>query len=325
MKAVVLDLNSLAPDDLDLSAWWALPLEWRSFLRTTAGESMARIAGCNIVLTNKTPIKEEHFAANPELKHIIVLATGVNNIDLDMAGRYGVTVSNIVDYSTHSVVQHTIAMILALHTSLLEYCNEVRAGAWAGSETFGLLTHPVTELYGRTLGIIGYGAIGQGVARVMESLGMRVMVAESLRHKPSAGRSPALQRWPLEQVYRQADVLSVHCPLSAQSRQLINAEVLAMMKADAILVNVSRGGIVDEAALLEALRTRSISAAALDVLEQEPPSADNPLLSAGLDNLLVTPHSAWSSQQARQNLVDQTSDILRGLLEGQGVKNQVWS
>ena len=312
MKAVILDADTLHPADIDLAPLFALPLEWQLCPVTPPADVDARLEGAGIALTNKVRLDSGHFARHPGLKLVVVLATGTNNVDLEAARAAGVDVCNVVGYSTPSVVQQTFALMLALCTRLRELDQAVRAGEWARSPHFCVLDYPSWELAGKTLGIVGYGRLGQGVAAVAQALGMRVLVAESLSGRPS----PEGERVPLDALLRASDVLSLHCPLSDATRGLIDRRALALMKPTALLVNTARGGVVDEADLLEALLQGRLRGAALDVLEQEPPAPDHPLLNAGLPQLLVTPHVAWASQEARQRLVQQAAEVVIAWRQG---------
>lgn len=303
-QTVFLDQRSLAPDDLDFSA-----------LRQAAGELVLhpvsephdiapRLAEATVAISNKAPVGAAEFAAAPELRLVLVCATGTNNIDLEAARSHGVTVSNCRGYGTSAVAQHTLMLILALHTRFLDYQREVRAGAWQRAPLFCLMDHPIRELTGRTLGILGFGELGQAVARRAEAFGMRILRGQL------PGR-PAREGYvPLDALLAEADVLSLHCPLTEQTRHLIDAHALRRMKPDAFLVNTARGGLVDERALAEALRAGTIAGAAFDVLTEEPPRNGNVLLDERIPNLVVTPHNAWASRRARQTLVDQTTENL---------------
>lgn len=321
INGVFLDFASLAPQDLDFSALIAkaesLNLQLSYYDSSDAEQTTARIVDAEVIFTNKVEINAEHFQANQQLKLVIILATGCNNVDLDAARHHGVAVSNICDYSTPAVVQHCWSMLLALQTQLMAYQRDVSAGKWSQSQFFGLLDHKVDELAGKTLGLIGRGAIGQGVANIATAFGMRVLWAQSL----VSNVSDEPNRVPLAQLAQQADIISLHCPLSEQSHHVIDATFLAQMKPEAFLINVSRGGLVNEDDLLQALQQGQIAAAALDVLEQEPPKTCHPLIAyqAQHANLLITPHSAWSSVAARQRLLDQVVTILAAWQQGQRI------
>lgn len=314
---VILDEASLAPADLDLSALLSSLDQWFRYAATTADETSARLAGASVALTNKVAIGAEEMRANSQLKLIAVMATGTDHVDLAAAQEYGITVCNAVGYSTPSVTQHTFALMLALATRLHQYRNAVRSGAWSESPFFCLLDYPVEELEGKTLGIIGYGALGKAVASVARSLGMTVQVAASLR-----GGKEDPTRLPLPELLSQSDIVSLHCPLTEQTRNLINRQTLQLMRRGAWLINTARGALVDEVALLEALQSGQLGAAGLDVLSQEPPPRNHPLLNADLPNLLISPHSAWGSRQSRQRLVDQMVKVINGFYGGE-VLNRV--
>lgn len=317
MKAVFLDYLSLAPEDLDWSALHALSIEWVKYDYTRDEQAAERTQGMDIVLSNKVMISREVLEQNPQLKQVIALATGTNNVDLQAAAELGVPVSNIVSYSTESVVQHTFACLLQLENHIAQYRQTSVDGTWSSSKTFTVLDMTFQELAGKTLGVIGYGAIGKRVAEVAKAFGMQILIAESpLKTGPQVGRVP------LQQLLAESDVVAVHAPLSPLTDNLIDSEQLNMMKPTAVLLNMGRGGIVNEAALFDALKNKTIRAAALDVLTQEPPPQDHVLIKEPLDNLLITPHIAWASQQARQELLRQVHAILIGLQEGVAV-NQV--
>lgn len=317
MRAVILDHATLAPGDLALESLWALPLEWQVFDATEQWQTAARIRDADIVLTNKVVIDRAMMRASPQLKLIVIMATGTNNVDLDAARECGIAVSNIVNYSTESVVQHTFALLLALATRLLEYRADIADGRWRDSRLFGLLDHPVVELHGKTLGIVGYGAIGKRVAEVARAFGMQVLLAQS-----SSAQLAQNNRLPLHALFAACDVISLHCPLTSDNRHMINASTIAHMKPTAFFINVSRGALVDEHALAAALKAGLIAGAGIDVLSEEPPVNGNPLLEPDVPNIIVTPHSAWASRESRQNLIGQVVDILTAFAGGQRI-NQV--
>lgn len=306
-QAVLLDRASLHPDDLDFSALAALPLALTCHEHTQAAATAARLAGAEIAITNKVVIDAAVIDACPALRCIAVTATGTNNIDREAARARGITVMNVEGYGTRAVAQHTFALLLALTNRLAEYTRAARNGRWSASPTFCLMDYPIRDLDGAVLGIVGFGALGQEVARLAAAFGMQVLVAEG-----EAGPVPG--RLPLAEVLARVDVLSLHTLLSPRTEKMINAERLAQMKPGALLVNTARGGLVDEAALLAALQSGRLGGATLDVLSVEPPPAGHPLLAAGLPNLLITPHCAWISRGARQRLLDLTADNLRRYL-----------
>ncbi len=311
MHAVFLDLASLAEQDLDLSAFEEVCDEWRTFAATAPAERVANIGAAEIVVTNKVVLDEAVLRAAPELKLVCLTATGYNNVDIDTAQELGIPVCNISGYATDSVVQHVFALILAHHTRLFDYTAAVKRGDWTRSPRFCLLDYPVRELRGMTLGIVGYGELGHGVARIAEVFGMRVLVSQ----RP--GGAPQADRVPFDEVLRQADVITLHVPLLDNTYHLIDATALAAMKQTALLINTARGAVVDNAALAHALREGVIGGAGIDVLDVEPPPLDHPLLADDIPNLIVTPHSAWAGRKARQNAVDETVANIRAFLDGQ--------
>jgi len=263
---------------------------------TTPGQLHERIRAAEIVLTNKVRMDAAALDAAPQLKLICVAATGTNNVDLDAARRHGVCVCNVVGYAAESVAQHTITLLLNLVTQMPRYLNETPR-AWPNTAGFCFIEHPVGEVFGMTLGIVGVGHIGRRVATLAAALGMRVLLAERQQATPRPGRTA------FSQVLEQADVLSLHCPLTDQTRHLVDATTLARMRPGALLLNTARGGLVDSQALLESLKHGHLGGAGIDTLDTEPPRADHPLLCAGLPNLLVTPHNAWGSLTARRRLI----------------------
>ncbi|MEW5755058.1 MAG: 2-hydroxyacid dehydrogenase [Pseudomonadota bacterium] len=311
MRGVFLDIESLDRGDVDWSGLKALPIEWRFHDYTLPEHTAERVRDAEVVISNKVVLGEAHLAQARRLKLIQVAATGTNNVDLAAAVTRGITVCNVRGYSTPSVVQHVFALLLSLLRSLPEYQAAVRGGQWQRSRQFCLLDFPIQELSGKTLGIVGFGELGQAVAKVAEAFGMRVLVAQRPGGAPQAGRIPLAELLP------QVDVLSLHCPLTAETRDLIGATELALLKPGAFLINTARGGIVDEGALVEALRTGHLGGAGIDVLTAEPPVAGNPLLRCDLPtNLIVTPHVAWASRESRQRLLDGLVANIRSYLAG---------
>lgn len=310
MHGVILDADSLGPG-LDLARLRGQfdSQDWHG--HTAPDETADRIREADVVITNKVVLDADAFSTARRLRLVCVAATGVNNVDLAAAREHGVTVCNATGYGTPSVVQHTFALILALATRLPDYQAAVRAGEWSRSPFFCLLDFPIMELAGKTLGIIGYGTLGQGVARIARAFDMDVEIAA----RPGATEIPA-DRVAVEDLLERADVLTLHCPLTDETRGLIGRAELERMKPDALLVNTARGGIVDEAALADALRAGTIGGAGMDVLTREPPRDGNPLLAEDIPNLIVTPHSAWGSLEARQRLVEQVADRIADFRSG---------
>jgi glycerate dehydrogenase len=283
---------------------------------TQPSETTERLAGQRIVVTNKVAIDHEALGApqTQDLSLIAVAATGTDIIDRAAAQRRGVKVCNVPGYAANSVAQFTMTLILELATYVGRYAGDVKAGLWQESPVFSLLTHPTIELSGSKLGIIGYGSIGRMVAQMARGFGMEILIAA----RPGAAKPLAEDRIPLEQIFRQADIVSLHCPLTPQTKNLINQQSLSLMKPSAFLINTARGALIDEAALIQSLREKRLAAAALDVISQEPPSADHPIIVAArkLDNLLVTPHTAWSARQARERLLQVVAENISEFLAG---------
>jgi glycerate dehydrogenase len=310
MKAVLLDCDSLGPDDLDLSALLALPVDWTIYPETSDGEVCQRIVDADIVLTNKAPINALSLSQATRLKMISIMATGTNAVDLKAAAQHQVAVCNALKYGSGSVVQHVWALILALTTKLADYQRAAVDGTWQDSSLFCLLDFPVEELQGRVLGIVGAGELGRGVAKVAEAFGLEVIYA-ALPGREYADQ----QRVDFSEFLGRADIVSLHCPLTAETTNLIGETELALMKPSAILINTARGGMVNEAALKQALLDGTIAGAGVDVLTNEPPREGNLLLDKTIPNLVVTPHCAWVARQSRQRLVDQTVENLRAFLQ----------
>lgn len=294
---------------LDAATYGDMPLtpftdQWPCTVHqvTSANETAARLAGHAIAVTNKVVIDETilNSPGAADLKLIAVAATGTDIIDKAAAAKRGVKVCNVPGYASQSVAQFTMALILELAIRASSYAAAVKAGEWQKSPVFTLLTYPNVELAGKKLGIIGYGNIGKTVAQMARSFGMEILIGA----RPG-DKKPSADRVPLPELFRQADFITLHCPLTPATKNLIDAQSLAAMKPTAILINTARGALIDEPALIDALRAKRIAAAALDVITQEPPPADHPMIVAAkeLPNLIVTPHTAWSAREARQRLL----------------------
>jgi glycerate dehydrogenase len=284
--------------------------------QTSHGEVAARIAGFEVVLANKCRLDRAAIAGNPRLRLIALTATGVDNVDTAAAREAGVAVCNLRDYCTPSVVQHVFAMLLALTHRLADYQALVRAGRWQQANQFSVFDHPIRELEGRVMGIVGYGALGRAVARVAEAFGMQVQLANRPGGPATDGRHD------LDDMLPRLDVLSLHCPLTDATRGLVSVARLARMKPDAVLINTARGALVDTRALAEALRNGRLGGAGIDVLEQEPPPEDHPLLDPAIPNLIVTPHVAWAARESRQRCLDELALNVESFLAG-GSRNRV--
>ncbi len=318
MRGVFLDRVSLDLGDLDLGALERTFAEFRTHPATAAEEVPARIAGFDVVISNKVVLGSEVLRGAGGLRHICVAATGTNNVDLQAAKQLGIAVSNCRGYGTSAVAQHTLALVLALSTRLIDYRDAVRRGEWNRADQFCLLDYPIRELAGQTLGIIGFGTLGQAVARLARAFGMHILVWA----RPGS-RDTTTDRLSLSELLPKVDVLSIHCPLTDETRNLIGTAELQRMKPGSVLVNTARGGIVDEPALAEALRSGHLGGAATDVLLVEPPRQGNPLLDATLPNLIVTPHCAWGSREARQRLVDQLVENIQAHASGSELRRVV--
>lgn len=312
-----LDLATLDRGDLTLSGLERVAAPLHRYPQTTATELAGRNADAWCAITNKVYLGRDFFRMRPALRLVCIAATGTNNVDLEAAADHGVAVVNCRGYCTDSLAQHTLMLMLALLRSLPQYRADVAAGAWSRSPLFCLLDHPVREIDGLRLGIVGYGEIGQAVARLAGAVGMRVAIAE----RP--GRPARPGRVPFDEILESCDVISLHCPLTPETDNMIDAAALRRMRDDAFLINTARGGLVDERALATALKEGWIAGAALDVLSTEPPPADNPLLEVELNNLIVTPHCAWASRQARQRVVDQTAENIAAWREGRRLRRVV--
>jgi len=315
MLGAFLDRNTLDCGDLDFSVLDAELPELTYYPATLPDQVAERIAQAEVVISNKVMLNAAAIEQAPRLRLICIAATGVNNVDLAAAEAAGITVCNCRGYGSPAVVQHVFALLLALYTRLPDYHQAVRAGRWQQASQFCLLDYPIRELADKTLGIVGYGELGRGVARVAEAFGMRVLLAQ----RPGA-IEPEEGRIPLPVLLPQVDVLSLHCPLTPETRGLIGAWELALMRRDAVLINTARGGLVDEAVLADALRKGALGGAGIDVLSLEPPTDGNPLLAPDIPNLIITPHSAWGSRESRQRLLEQLAENVRAYQLGQPVR-----
>jgi glycerate dehydrogenase len=310
MKGVFLDLASLDNNDLNLESLHAVLEEWDLHPHTAAAEVTARLQGAEVVVSNKVVLSREALASADKLRMICVAATGTNNVDLEAARQLGIAVTNVRAYGTASVVQHVFALILSLQRHIPAYQQAIKQRRWEQSNFFCLLDFPIEELGGKVLGIVGYGELGRAVAKIAACFDMEVRVA---RRGPDDTRP---ERVSLDELLAEADILTLHCPLTEANRDLIGETQLRRMKPSAILINAARGGLVNEAALATALRQGWIAGAGIDVLEVEPPDGSSPLL-ADVPNLILTPHIAWASRAARQRLLDQLIEIIGAYRQGE--------
>ena len=312
MRIVVLDGYTVNPGDLNWSLVQAIG-ECQIHDRTAPQQTLERVNGVDVVLTNKVKLSREILAQLPRLRYIGVTATGTNVVDLAAARERGIVVTNVPAYGTASVAQATMGLLLNLAHHISHHAQTVRAGAWSRSADWCYWERPLVELAGLTMGVVGYGAIGSEVARLAHAFGMNVLVTTR-----SAKKLPGyVTLQPLEALLAASDVVSLHCPLTEQTQRLINAERLALMKSTAFLINTGRGALIDETALAAALNAGRLAGAGLDVLSTEPPSADNPLLSAR--NCVITPHLAWATRAARMRLMEVVASNLRAFLDGHPV------
>lgn len=283
---------------------------------TPPGEVRRRLEHQSVAVTNKVAIDDRVLSSAEarELKLIAVAATGTDIIDREAAKKLGIPVCNVPGYATQSVAQFTVALMLELATRVGSYRDAVRAGRWQKSPVFALLDYPSFELKGKKLVIVGFGNIGRAVAEMARGLGLEVLIAA----RPGSPEPAAAGRFSLEQALREADILTLHCPLTPETKELINERTLSWMKPAAFLINTARGALIDEAALIRALRNKRLAGAALDAISQEPPAADHPLLKAALelDNLVLTPHTAWSAREARARLLREVAENISAFLAG---------
>ena len=311
-RIIVLDGNTLNPGDISWGPFEALG-ELEVHPRSSAEEVLTRARGCELVLTNKALLPKSTLEQLPQLEYIGVLATGTNVVDVQAAKERGVVVTNVPEYGTRAVAQHVFALLLEMTNHTAAHGAAVERGDWARCADFTFTVAPINELEGKTLGVVGLGAIGGAVARLGHAIGMHLLAATNQRSRPDVG---VPVRWlSLDELLHHADVVSLHCPLSAATERLMDATRLNQMRGDAYLVNTSRGQLIDESALRRALDAGHLAGAALDVLSAEPPPSDHPLI--GAPRCLITPHVAWASVAARQRLMQTAAKNLQCFLEGE--------
>lgn len=308
--AVFLDFATVDRGDLDLSPLRAQIRTLKTWDSTSEDTLDERLDGPDVVIVNKVRLDAGTLErARPDL--VCLAATGSDNVDILAARRAGIGVTNIRNYCTDSVAQHTLALLLAVTVRLVDYRAELISGAWSESATFTLLDLPVRELAGKTLAVVGYGTLGRAVAQRAHCFGMQVLIAERRGIPARAGRVS------FEDALSRADVVSLHAPLTEETRGMIDKQTLGLMRHDAVLINTARGALVDEPALAEALRTGQLGGAGLDVLSDEPPPRDHPLLDPTLPNCLVTPHIAWASREARQRAINEIAENIAAWRAGE--------
>ncbi len=316
MKIVVLDGFTMNPGDL---SWGELDKlgTLKVYDRTSPEQLLERTADAEVVLTNKTVINVSALRNMPKLKYVGVLATGYNVVDIAVAKELGIVVTNIPAYSTESVAQMVFAHILNITHSVGCYAQEAHAGVWSRQADFSYTNSPLMELYGKRIGIIGLGNTGSATARIAKAFGMEVLAYTS---KPQSALPEGVNKaTSVEEIFSNSDIVSLHCPLNYKTAEIVNARHLSLMKESAILINTGRGGLVNENDLAEALKAHRIKAAGLDVMVNEPPMENNPLL--GLDNCFITPHIAWATYEARTRLMNQTVMNLKSFIEGKTINN----
>ncbi|MEK7816124.1 MAG: D-2-hydroxyacid dehydrogenase [Pseudomonadota bacterium] len=316
MNIVFLDRSTFAPE-VRFPTDTVGDCRWQDHPFTHADDVVTRVRDADIVLSNKIRITAEHLASLPRLRLIAATATGVDHVDVDAARARGIGVCNVRGYAVRTVPEHVFALMLALRRSLVAYREDVRAGRWSQSDIYCLLTQPIRDLAGSTLGIIGGGSLGEAVARLGRAFEMRVLFAER------RGATTVRQgRTPFDQVLAESDVISLHLPLTPETRHLIGAPELACMKPGAILINTARGALVDAVALVESLQRGHLGGAGIDVLDVEPPPPNHPLLQANLPSLIVTPHVAWASFEAQQRLANEVMANVAAFVRGES-RNRV--
>jgi glycerate dehydrogenase len=308
-RIVVLDGYALNPGDLSWDSLERLA-PCVVYDRTAPGQILERAANVEILLTNKTPFTEETLRALPVLRYIGVLATGYNVVDVEAANSRGIVVTNVPTYGTPSVAQMVFSHILNLVARTGHHAQTVRDGRWSMNRDWCYWDFPLVEIQGLTMGIVGYGRIGRATADVARAFGMNVIATDITPTDEHSG----IRRVPVNDLFAQSDIVSLHCPLTRETELLVNPHRLALMKPTALLINTSRGGLVDEAALADALNRGKIAGAGLDVLSQEPPPDDNPLLRAR--NCFITPHIAWATRAARERLLSVAAENVRAFLAG---------
>lgn len=313
MKSVFLDYATMGAGDLDLSPLQDVLPDLEVFDNTLPAQLSARIRNAEVVLCNKVRLDRSSLQEATALRFIGLTATGTDNIDLDYARQHTIAVCNLFAYCTRSVVEHVFAVLLGLTHNIQPFNKLVRDGGWARAANFCALDFPLRQLSAMTLGIIGYGELGKGVEQFARQFGMQVLIA---RHRGQPGHVND-GRHDFEDVLRKADVVTLHCPLTEATQHLINAESLSLMRPGSILINTARGGLVDSGALAQALESGSIGAAAIDVLPQEPPTEGDPLLDYSGENLIITPHIAWATREARQTAINELAANYAAFVAGE--------
>lgn len=317
MRAVFLDKSTIS-DDVCFSILEQQVTNISYFDKTPATKIIYRCRFAEVLITNKVVLDRESLQQLPKLRLICIAATGSNNIDLQAAKELGIAVFNVNDYSTQSVSQYVFSMLLEIFQNTSTYINDTREGKWQSSTDFCHFSKPINELSSATLGIVGYGKLGQAVAKIAQAFNMKVIIAER------AGATEVRPgRLSFEEMLSQADIVSIHCPLGSNTYHLFNEQTIGLMKRGAILINTARGGLVQSSSLISALKSKQLRAAVLDVLEEEPPAPDNQLINAKLSNLYITAHIAWGSMQAQQRLINGIADNISNFAQNISVNRIV--
>ena len=314
MQAVFLDYKTVDSGDLDLSPISDLLPELIVYENTKNEEIAERIKFAEIIIINKIDLDASLLSKAQNAKLICLVATGTNNVDLVSAKSLGIAVCNIKNYCTDSVVQHVFLSILALQHSLLDYQISLDQGAWQNSALFSLLNHPIAELRAKKLGIVGFGVLGSGVAKMAENFGMKVLIAESL-DKNRVQKNDASHRINFNELVKESDFISLHCPLTDCTEKLFNQAVFAAMKNNAFLINTARGALIEDEDLILAIKNKEIAGAAIDVFDEEPPPLDHPLIRESFHNLIITPHIAWAAVEARQRALECIAENIDAFLK----------
>lgn len=314
IKAVYLDSASLNIDKKNFAPLAALFDDWQVYASTHPSEVITRLQEAQVAICNKSIIDQAVIEACPNLKLILITATGTNNIDLATAKLKGITVCNCQGYGTAAVTQHTMMLILALAGNLIGYNQAVQKGEWQQTDNFCLMHLPITELSGKTLGIIGYGELGKSVARLAEAFGMKILIGQ-IPNRPAHNNAI-----PLNELLPQVDVLTLHCPLTEDTYNLLSEKELRAMKTSALLINTARGGIINEQDLANVLKSGHLGGAATDVLTVEPPKNGNPLLSTDIPRLIITPHCAWATHEAQIRVIEQVTENAKMYLDNRPIR-----
>lgn len=313
-KIVCLDGYTLNPGDISWEPFEDLG-DFTTHDRTPTGQIVARAAGADAVLVNKVPLSAETLEQLPDLKYIGVLATGYNVVDVDAAKQRNIPVTNVPTYGTDTVAQHATALMLELLRGVAKHDKAVHEGQWTNNDDWCFAMQSIVELTGRTLGIVGIGRIGRALAKIGQAMGMKLIAHDKYWPSPAQLGDLVIEQVEIDELFRRSDVISLHCPLTPENEQLVNAGNLKLMKKTAVIINTARGPLIDNQALADALAAGTIAGAGLDVLDEEPPPADNPLLKA--PNCIITPHISWYAMEARARLLQTAADNLKAFQDGQ--------